>query len=121
MALLGIDYGKAKVGLAVAEGLVASPLRVVHYETNRELASAVQRACEEYDIRTIVVGRPQQHGDIQAFIDWLRKEMTIPVVVEDEQLTTAFAKRLMRSWKGKAEDDALAAALILQSYIERTA
>lgn len=121
MALLGIDYGEKKIGLAIAEGKVATPLRVVRYETRRELREALYRACAEYDARTIVVGIPRDCAIVDEFIDWLRRETSLPVVTEDERLTTTFAKRLMRDWKGKADDDAIAAALILQSYIERTA
>jgi len=119
MALLGIDFGARKIGLAFAEGRVATPLRVIRYETRRELREAIRRACSEYDVRTIVVGVPRNRASVEEFIAWLRREFTLPVVTEDERLTTAFAKRLMRDWKGKADDDAIAAALILQSYIER--
>ena len=128
MALLGIDYGERKIGLALAEGTLAVPLRVVRYANRRELREELQRACAEHDVRTIVAGVPQPLGGgasaqteaSEEFIGWLRREFVIPVVTEDERLTSAFAKRLMRDWKGKADDDAIAASLILQSYIERT-
>lgn len=127
MSFLGVDYGGRKLGLAVAEGALAVPLRTVRYATRRELREAIAQACADYDIRTIVVGIPTPfHGGtnaqvetVEEFVAWLRREVTIPVLTEDERLTTAFAKRLMRDWKGKADDDAIAAALILQSYIER--
>ena len=129
MSLLGIDYGAKKIGLALAEGKVAMPLRVVRYETRRELRDEIRRACEEHDASTVVVGipRPLRGGKstqtkmTEEFVAWLRRELSIPVLTEDERLTTAFAKRLMREWKGKADDDAIAAALILQSYIESKA
>lgn len=121
MTILGIDYGAKKVGFAIAEGTVATPLRIVRYTTRRELRDAIRSACADYDVRTIVVGVPRDRKSVEEFIAWLRREMTTPVVTEDERLTTAFAKRLMRDWKGKADDDAIAATLILQSYVERTA
>jgi len=120
MTLLGIDYGTKKVGFAIAEGTVATPLRVVRYATRRELRDAIRSACDDYDVRTIVVGVPRDHATIEEFVAWLRREMSTPVVTEDERLTTVFAKRLMHDWKGKADDDAIAATLILQSYVERT-
>lgn len=119
MAFLGIDYGAKKIGLALAEGKVAAPFRVVRYDSRRDLRDAIRAVCAEYDVRTIVVGVPRDRATTDEFIEWLRRELTLPVVTEGEQLTTAFAKRLMREWKGKADDDAIAAALILQSYIER--
>lgn len=127
-AILGIDYGAKKVGLALAEGQLAVPLRVVRYETRRDLRDAIRHACEEHDVGTVVVGIPRplrggksaQTKAAEEFVAWLRRELSLPVLIEDERFTTAFAKRLMREWKGKAEDDAVAAALILQSYVERT-
>lgn len=119
MSLLGIDYGEMKIGLAIAEGVVATPLRVVRPGSRRELAAAIRGICDDYGITTIVVGVPRDPATVAEFLDWLRREFSIAVVTEDEQLTTQFAKRLMRGWKGKAEDDAIAAALILQTYIER--
>ncbi|MBI4434619.1 Holliday junction resolvase RuvX [Candidatus Uhrbacteria bacterium] len=129
MTLLGLDYGTKKIGLALAEGKLAVPLRVVRYETRRELREIIRTACDEHDARTIVVGIPRplrggasaQTKAAEEFVAWLRREISLPVVTEDERLTTAFAKRLMRDWKGKADDDAVAAALILQTYIERHA
>ena len=119
MVLLGIDFGSKKIGLAIAEGKVAVPLRVVRYENRKELRTAIRAACAEYDVRTVVVGVPRDRAETNKFIEWLRRETLLPVVAEDERLTTAFAKRLMREWNGKADDDAIAAALILQSYVER--
>ncbi|MFH1430538.1 MAG: Holliday junction resolvase RuvX [Candidatus Uhrbacteria bacterium] len=120
MTILGIDYGTAKVGLAIASGAVATPLRVVRYADRKELRQELYRAIQEYDIREIVVGMPKNDRSCtKEVVEWMRREFSLPVLVEDEQLTTAFAKRLMRGWKGKAEDDAIAATLILQSHIER--
>lgn len=129
MALLGIDYGAKKVGLALSEGTLAVPLRVVRYENRRELREELQRVCAEHGIRSMVVGIPRsldggssaQTAEVEEFVAWLRRESMFPVVTEDERLTSAFARRLMRDWKGKADDDAIAASLILQSYLERTA
>ncbi|MDO8622567.1 MAG: RuvX/YqgF family protein, partial [bacterium] len=100
MVLLGIDFGSKKVGFAIAEGTVATPLRVVRYATRRELRDAIRHTCDDYDVRTIVVGVPRDHTAVEEFVAWLRREMTTPVVTEDERLTTVFAKRLMRDWKG---------------------
>ncbi|MDO8463121.1 MAG: RuvX/YqgF family protein [bacterium] len=122
MVILGVDYGSVKVGLAIAAGLVAAPLRVVPAQDARFLREELRRAIVEYDVGMVVVGMPKEDRErVEAFVAWLRRELTQPVVVEDEQLTTQFAKRLMRGWKGKAEDDAIAAALIAQTYIERSA
>jgi RNase H-fold protein (predicted Holliday junction resolvase) len=121
MALLGIDYGTAKLGFAIADSRVAAPLRVVRYTNRGELRDALRVVCEDYDVRTIVVGVPRDPEVVAGFLEWLRREVSVPVLTEDEQLTTVFAQSLMRGWKEKADDDAIAAALILQSYLERTA
>jgi putative Holliday junction resolvase len=129
MSLLGIDYGAKKIGLAIAEGTFAAPLRSIRYANRRELREEIRQACADHGVRTIVVGTPRslrgdataQTQEVEDFIAWLRREMTLPVVTEDERLTTVFAKRLIRDWTGKADDDAIAATLILQSYVEREA
>lgn len=69
------------------------------------------------------IGR--QAEKVDAFIQQLRSYTEIPVESRDERLTTVSAKRLMQAastkkTKRKARDDAVAAALILQGYLDET-
>ncbi len=129
MRILGIDYGDKKIGLALgdSDARVAVPLDVVPNfgaETIRLFATKVKSE----DIDLIVVGVPlateSHHNTVQlektrAFIRELEGAVTIPVVEEDESYTTAESIRLQREEGSQAQEDALAAMLIVQSYIER--
>ena len=84
---------------------------------------------QEEQIDFVVVGIPQrvnshhsseQLEKTQAFISQLRSILTIPVEVEDESFTTAESIRLQREEKSPAKEDALAAMLIVQAYLNRT-
>ena len=84
-------------------------------------------------VEQIIVGLPrsmdgsigEQAEKVQAFTEELRKQTEVPAEFRDERLSTVSAKRLMREGKkgrgkarGKARDDAVAAAIILQAYLD---
>ncbi len=129
MRILGIDYGDKKIGLAFGDSVarVAVPLDVVPNlgkETLRVLAKKVSAE----DIDCIVVGVPLSTGShhsskqlekTRAFIKALESVVSIPVVEEDESYTSAESIRLQREEGAQAHEDALAAMLIVQAYMER--
>ena len=129
MRLLGIDYGDKKIGLAFGESTVqiASPLEVIANRGEETIQTLAKKA-ETEDIETIVVGVPLDagghHGPEQlektrAFISALKSATSIPVMEEDESYTTTESIRLQQEEDAQAEEDALAAMLILKSYMER--
>ena len=67
----------------------------------------------------------QQAKKVEDFVQRLSSRINIPVALRDERLTTVSAKRLMqaantRKTKRRARDDAIAAAIILQSYLDES-
>ncbi len=129
MRILGIDYGDKKIGLAFAESEsgIAVPLEVVPNMGEQTIATFAKNASKE-DIDVIVVGVPLaqggRHGSAQlektrVFIRALEAATSIPVVEEDESYTTAESLRLQQEEGAGAEEDALAAMLILRGYLER--
>ncbi|MBU0646334.1 Holliday junction resolvase RuvX [Patescibacteria group bacterium] len=129
MRILGIDYGDKKIGLAFgdSEAKVAVPLDVVPNAGDRTIQAFADRVKAE-DLDLIVVGVPLKtgghHGPEQlektkAFINRLEAAVTIPVVEEDESFTTAESLRLQREEGSEAAEDALAAMLITQAYLNR--
>lgn len=128
MAVLGIDFGDRKVGLAkAAAGTPAVPLRVVRYRQRADLLKKISTTCQAEGITAIVVGLPlrmseSQTGDSPAtvkarkFAADLKAAVGIPVYLHDERLTTREAHRLRQGMSDGAED-AVAAMLMLQSYI----
>ena len=123
--ILAIDYGQAKVGLAVSSGFLAHPLKVIRYKTTEELVNEVRAVIEEEQIEMIIVGLSS--GEIAAEArklgDSLTKVTGLPVRFEDETLTTKDVQEKtieagMNRKKRKNMEDAFAAALILQSYLD---
>lgn len=125
MKFLGIDYGTKRIGLALSDesAKFAFPHSVLSQLSISDINSCIKKVCEENDVGKIVLGRPVGYkGDaaeilnkIEKFKLLLEKETTLPVVYENEVLTTQQAKRI----QGKTKKiDASAAALILQTYLD---
>lgn len=119
MRYLGIDHGKKRIGLALSDpgGLIAFP-----HGTVKNL-SEVLRVIEKEDVESIVIGMPvsfrgrvsYQAQEVKVFAASLRKRVELPIAFENEVLTTKLARQ--HTEPGKA--DASAAAIILQSYLDR--
>jgi putative pre-16S rRNA nuclease len=137
--VLGIDVGERRVGLAISDrsATLARPLETVSVagpaDAVNRVASAVDRLRSEDDgLETIVVGLPS-HLDgtptdatprVKAFIAGLQSRTNLPVVTEDERLTSHEAEQRLaatdRDWRSrKRRLDAAAAAIILQDYLDR--
>jgi len=138
MRLLGVDVGQRRIGLAIsdASGTLARPLttlRVSGDDGVERVATEVARLAREEDgLATIVVGLParldgsptRESSRIGAFIRDLQARTPIPVVSEDERLTSREAESRLavreKDWKKRKERlDAAAAAIILQDYLDR--
>ena len=124
MKALGIDYGEKNIGIAVSdeEGMMAFPRTTI-----RNAASAaddIMRLCEEEKIETIVLGIPVSFSGTEseqaritvAFGADLAGRVGIPVVHENEVLSSKMADMLGST---KAKRDQNAAAIILQTWLDR--
>lgn len=124
MRILGIDYGDKKIGLAFGDSSVkvAVPLDVVPNAGDATIQAFAKQVKAE-DIDLIVVGVPlSAHSQVQlekarAFIEKLKAAVTVPVAEEDESFTTAESRRLIAEEGAGAEEDALAAMLIVQQHL----
>lgn len=132
MPVLGLDVGEKRIGVALAEGSIAIPLTVIKREEEAADLQRVISLAHEHGADIIVVGLPRSmDGDIGAqaegvlgFAAALGHIADTPVDTYDERLSTVEADRLMReagTKRGKRKEnlDAMAAAVILQSYIDR--
>ncbi|KKT45244.1 MAG: hypothetical protein UW34_C0001G0003 [Parcubacteria group bacterium GW2011_GWA2_44_15] len=124
MRCLGIDYGKKRVGVAISDetGKVAFPHATLL--NNNGLMETVERLCKERAVSKIVIGESRDFAgkfnliakDIETFKNELSARVRLPVHYEPEFWTSVQAKR----WQGKTDKlDASAAAIILQSYLDR--
>jgi putative holliday junction resolvase len=128
---VALDVGGRRIGLAVSDELsmVASPVRTV--DIKREGMAGLVRAINEYDPVEIIIGLPtglSGHEGPQAklsreFAAQLAEHIPVPITYWDERLTTFAADQALmesgyRSQRRKSMVDAVAASLILQSYLE---
>ena len=126
-SLLGIDVGTVRIGVAAADSMlpIAVPLTTIAVDGNEidELAKVIA----DKKVDTVIVGYPrnqsgdatEQTGITEAFAEKLRSYA--PVVFQDESLTSVMAEeRLKAAGKPyeKSDIDAMAAAIILQDYLE---
>ncbi len=131
MRLFGIDYGDKKIGTAFGDSTagVAVPLDVIRNEG----AATAQRLAKQIkvdSIELVVLGAPlsahstDQLEKTRAFAAALTAALeavghAVPVVEEDESYTTSESRRLIAEEGAGAEEDALAAMLVVQQYINR--
>lgn len=124
MKYLGIDYGTKRVGVAVSDegGSVAMPREVL--ENGANLVERLSRIAKEVGAGAVVIGESKDYKgkenpvmkEISEFREKLGKALDLPVLLEPEFMTSMQAERL----QGKNElHDASAAALILQSYLDK--
>jgi putative Holliday junction resolvase len=139
MRVLAIDVGERRVGLAVSDRTrtLARPLETMSVngaaDAVTRVAGAIDRlAAEEDGLALIVVGVPAKLDGtptsatprVAAFIDQLKRRTTLPIATEGERLTSREAERRLAArepdWrKRKKMLDAVAAAVILQDYLDR--
>lgn len=124
MKILGIDFGIAKIGLAMADNGLAQPIGVI--KNYRETLTKIAQIVEQKRIEKIIIGVSE--GKIgQKAKEYGRKleEITgVKVSFQDETLTTkeAVAKMIEAGKKKKyrqEKEDAFAAAIILQAYLDK--
>ena len=139
MRVLAIDVGERRVGLAISDRsrTLARPLSALTVKGNADAVERVAReivrlASEEDGVATIVVGMPArldgspntQTAQVAAFIEALKAQTPLPIVAEDERLTSREAESRLavgeRDWRvRKTKLDAASAAIILQDYLDR--
>ena len=125
MRILGIDYGRRKIGLAFSEGKLAEPLKILRYSDIKILREEIKKTVKEHNIEKIVVGvsEGKMGEESKDFSLSLSISLRIPVKTFDETLTTQEAQRLsieagITRSKRKELEDAYAACVMLQSYLE---
>jgi putative Holliday junction resolvase len=133
--LIGIDFGRKRTGVAASDplGIFASALDTVD---STKIIEYLQKYAASETITRFVVGWPtnmdgapsEAAKDVEVFLKRLEKAFPgIPVTLEDERFTSVLAHRVMIDGGMKASDrrdkasvDKISAAIILQSYMDRT-
>jgi putative Holliday junction resolvase len=131
--LMGLDYGDKTIGIAVSDelGWTAQGLEVIRRSSEEKDLARLREIIAQYNVHELVVGLPKNmnntigpRGEICiAFAQSLQEILQMPVHMWDERLTTVAAQRTLieadvSRKKRKQVIDKMAAALILQNYMD---
>lgn len=132
-ALLGLDLGSVRVGVAVCEEGVftATPLVTLEFKSRKYLLEELSKLIRQYTVSEIVVGLPQTlKGEcgpaaqkVKENVEWLKSHTEVKWTLWDERLTSKEAERILLAAdvsraRRKEVIDQLAAQRILQTYLD---
>jgi putative Holliday junction resolvase len=132
--VIALDVGSKRVGFAISDeiGVIATPRGILRRQSYNKDATAVGELVEREQAERVIVGLPtglsgrptEQTRRAERFAEMLASRLPVPVELWDERLTTVMARQIRpsstRTPHREAESlDAIAAALILQSYLDR--
>jgi len=136
MRVLALDVGERRMGVAISDptGALARPLQTLVCGSREEDFAAIAGLVAEHDVGLVVVGQPlsldgtegPQARRVARYAEALAARLPVRIVSWDERYTTAEAKEILRQGRGekgrrRAREkklDAVAAAVILQSYLD---
>lgn len=136
MRVMALDVGSSTIGVAVSDelGYTAQGVEVIRRRSLKGDIDRLRELVQKYGVKSLVVGIPRNmdgtYGlaaeQIRRFCRVLEKELGLPLIEEDERLTTVAAERTLLeadlSRKRRREViDQVAATLILQSFLQRNA
>ena len=132
--ILGLDPGSKRIGVALSDelGWTAQPLETYHRRSLEADVAHIRSLVDRHEVREVVLGLPLrlngQPGPAAEAAGRLRERLeqalAVPIVAWDERLTTAAAERMLiqadvSREKRKSVVDRVAAALLLQNYLDR--
>ena len=134
MRVMAVDLGSVRTGVAVSDlsGTMAGETFVIAQANKNKLADMLRDEAMTRGVSTIVLGKPvnmngtegEQAQRSKEFAEMLAKKAGLPVVLWDERGTTVDAARILHAVgkhgkKNRSKVDAVAAALILEAYLDR--
>ncbi len=133
MRILALDHGTRRIGVAVTDELkiIATPLEYIPSEPMSKVLERLQQLVREKEVELILVGLPRNMDGtlgpaaqkVKDFIAALQPVITTPIKTWDERLTSVMANRALlegnvRRADRKEKVDKMAAAILLQSYLD---
>ena len=133
MRILAVDHGSKRIGIAVSDELkmIAQPLEFIPAEPFAAFLARLKELLREKEVELVLVGLPRNmdgtYGPAalktQEFVAALKEAISIPIKTWDERLTSVQANRLLiqggvRRQQRKEKVDQMAAAILLQSYLD---
>ncbi|MGN0435308.1 MAG: Holliday junction resolvase RuvX [Wujia sp.] len=137
MRIIGLDFGTKTVGVAISDenGIIAQPLLTIerkHATKLRQTYAQIEEIIKENQVDRIVLGLPKNMNNTEGeraeatreFKEALERRTGLPVILVDERLTTVEADRILSATgvacsARKEHIDKMAAAIILQNYLDR--
>lgn len=123
MNLLSIDFGLKHFGLAISHGILAEPL--IQFANDQKALKKIVEICQKEKIEKIILGlsENQMAENIKNFAKVLEKKLNLPIIFQDETLTSITAKEYLiqsgaKKKKRRIKNHQIAAAIILQSYLD---
>ena len=122
MKYLGVDYGKKKIGLAYSEGELSEPWRVIEISGLKDAVLKISRILRDENVMVLVIGMPES-GEARSMAENFRREIRklseVLLVEMEETLSSQMANQRVRDLGvAKSREDAIAASLILQNYLD---
>ncbi len=136
MRIMGLDYGSKTVGVALSDelGITAQPIMTIGRKSENKLRKTlaqIEELIDAYEVSFVVLGYPKNMDNTEGarveatkeFKEHLERRTGIDVILWDERLTTAESERILmesgvRREHRKEYIDKMAAAIILQSYMD---
>jgi putative Holliday junction resolvase len=133
---MALDVGDSRIGVALSDPteMLASPLVIIKRLNEASDIQGIVKLANEHGAGKLLVGLPlslsggtgMQAEKVQTFVEKLRASLSISIELVDERFSTVTAREYMRESGGKKKnrhkqhDDAIAAAVILQGYLDET-
>ena len=136
MRIMGLDYGSKTVGVAISDELLitAQPLMTIERKSENKLRKTlakIEELINEYEVSFVVLGYPKnmdnsEGGRVAAtkeFKEHIERRTGLDVILQDERMTTVESERILKEAGIRREHrkeyvDKMAAAVILQSYLD---
>lgn len=133
MRILALDHGTKRIGVALSDDLkmIAQPLEFIEAEPFADFLVRLKELIRTKEVELILVGMPRNmdgsYGEaaskVREFVAVLKETITVPLRLWDERLTSTQANRLLiagnvRRGDRKEKVDKMAAAILLQSYLD---
>jgi putative Holliday junction resolvase len=133
MRILALDHGTKRIGVAVSDETktIAQPLEYIPAEPYADFLERLKKLLIEKEVELILIGMPRNMNGtygpaaekVNAFVSALKTTITIPIKLWDERLTSTIANRILiqgnvRRGERKEKVDKMAAAILLQSYLD---
>ena len=133
MRILALDHGTKRIGVAVSDETktIAQPLEYIPAEPFADFLARLKQILVEKEIDLVIIGQPRNmdgsYGPaaqkVEVFVAVLKAAIAVPIKMRDERLTSVMANRILiqgnvRRDKRKEKVDKMAAAILLQSYLD---